>query len=287
MNIPYRFRMNISVADMQMDILVNDIVVFKNYTGAQYDTTIPLTIFVTPGENTIGVTAFTHDAAYGANPRVKAEIEAQKFDKSEDWFAVTSLEFSGKASESMEDKGLQKSILGLSRNFTAKLDQYGGLLDIRKEFSLNIKMSEWNWSRSQVMEENSPELVTLKATYVDYYNLLKNINPDSGLREASLAEMKARLSELLNDQAQAYNMTSDEVFGSMGIASMTKDPDMTLMSLGDTEDWEVELSANGRLAVFYPPDRDTILAYEFKEGGFYSQYPLRFRYDGQKWIPSR
>ncbi|MDA8708713.1 hypothetical protein N9M10_04990 [Hellea sp.] len=287
MNIPYRFRMNISVADVKMDILVNEIIVFDNYKGLKFDTTIPLTIFINPGQNTIGVTAFTGDESYGANPRVKAEIEAQEFNGKGDWFPVTSLEFSGKASEAMEDQGLQKSRLGLARNFTAKLDRFGGLLDIRKEFSLDINMSEWNWSRSQVMTENSPELATLKTTYVDYYNLLKNMNPDSGLREASLAEMKARLSELLNDQAQAYNMTSDEVFGSMGIASTTKDPDMTLMSLGDPEDWEVELSANGRLAVFYPPDRDTILAYEFKEGGFYSKYPLRFRYDGQKWIPSR
>lgn len=287
MIIPYRFRMNISVADMQMDILVNDIVVFENYTGLQYNTTIPLTIFVLPGKNTIGATAFNADTAYGANPRVKAVIEAQKFDKSEDWFEVTSLEFTGRVSETMEERGLRTSPLGISQNFTAEMNQYGSLFDIRKDFDLKINMSEWNWSKSQVMTENSPELASLRDTYVEYYNLLKNMHPDSGKREESLAEMKVRLSELLNDQAKAYTMTTDEVFNSLGMAITTEDPDMNLMPLGNPAEWDVELTADGRLAVFYPPDRDAILGYEIKEGGFYSFFPFRFRYDGQKWIPSR
>jgi len=285
--IPYRFRMNIAVADVQMDISVNDIVVFQNYMGHQINTTIPLTIFITPGTNTIGMATYTEAEAYGANPRVKAVIEAQKFDNTEDWFEVTSLEFTGRASETMEDQGVQKSPIGLSKNFTAKIDQYGGILDIRKEFDLNINMVEWNWSCSQKMTEKSPELGALRDIYVDYYNLLKNMNPQSDQRQKSLSQMKDNLSELLNDQALAYNMAPDEVFASMGMAKTTIDSDMSLIPLGNPNEWEVELSANGRLAAFYPPDRDAILGYELKEGGYYSFFPFRFRYDGQKWIPSR
>ena len=82
-------------------------------------------------------------------------------------------------------------------------------------------------------------------------------------------------------------MAPDEVFASMGMAKTTIDSDMSLIPLGNPNEWEVELSANGRLTVFYPPDRDAILGYELKEGGYYSFFPFRFRYDGQKWIPSR
>jgi len=287
MAVPYNFQVKISLEDIATNITINNIPILDNYEGYQIDTTLPVTSRILSGRNSFGGELFTDHPSYGPRPRFQAILEAQPFDESKDWFEISRIEFTGKLTPGLDVAGVKKTELSEFRELSVRFDPSIDGGTIRQYFDLEADMPDWAWSKSAALTRKSPELELLRETYVDYYKLFEDLNPESGRRASALAEIRHRLDEMLNELGQVYDISADDAFYNLGIQDTTQDSDYTLMPLGNPKKWKPAVSADGRLMALYPDDRDDILMYEFDGGGLYTSYPWKFRFDGEKWIPSR
>jgi len=287
MVVPYNFRVKISLEDIATSVTVNDIQILGNFRGNRVDTVLPVTSRILSGRNSLGASILTDHPSYGVRPRFQAILEAQPFDESKDWLEISRIEFTGKLTPGMEVAGVKKTELsefkelGISFNTSIETGR------VRQYFNLKVDMPDWAWSKSVSVSEDAPEIELLRETYIDYYKLFEDMNPNSGRRASALVEIRRRLDEMLTELGQVYDISPDDAFYNIGIEESTKDPDYTLMPLGNPKKWDSAASADGRLMELYPNDRNNIFTYEFEGGGLYTSYPWKFRFDGKKWIPSR
>ena len=287
MVVPYSFRVKISLEDIATSVTINDIQILANFDGSRIDATLPVTSRILSGRNSMGAKVFTDHPSYGVQPRFQVILEAQPFDESKDWFEISRIEFTGKLTPGLDVAGVKKTELSEFRELSVRFDPRTELGRVRQYFDLKADMPDWAWSKSVALTRKSPELELLRETYLDYYKLFEDLNPESGRRASALAEIRHRLDEMLTELGQVYDISADDAFYNLGIEDTTQDSDYTLMPLGNPKKWKPAVSADGRLMELYPNDRDDILMYEFEGGGLYTSFPWKFRYDGKKWIPSR
>jgi len=69
---------------------------------------------------------------------------------------------------------------------------------VRQYFNLKVDMPDWAWSKSVSVSEDAPEIELLRETYIDYYKLFEDMNPNSGRRASALVEIRRRLDEMLS-----------------------------------------------------------------------------------------
>jgi len=287
MVVPYNFQIKVSLEDIASNVTINNIQILANFEGNRIDATIPVTSRILSGRNSLGAGVFTDHPSYGPRPRFQAILEAQPFDESKDWLEISRIEFTGKLTPGLEVAGVKKTEISEFKELGINFNPSTEVGRVRQYFDLKVDMPDWAWSKSVSLTKKSPELELLRETYIDYYKLFQDMNPKSGRRASALVEIRRRLDEMLTELGQVYDISPDDAFYNMGIEDTTSDTDYTLMSLGNPKKWRPAVSADGRLMHLYPNDRDDIFTYEFEGGGLYDSFPWKFRYDGEKWIPSR
>jgi len=199
MVVPYSFRVKISLEDIATSVKINDIQILGNFSGNQIDTTLPVTSRIVSGRNSLGASLFTDHPSYGPRPRFQAILEAQPFDKSKDWAEISRIEFTGKLTRELEVAGIKQTELSEFKELNISFDSDLELARIRQYFDLKADMPDWAWAKSVSVPEDGPEIELLRETYVEYYKLFQDLNPESGRRASALAEIRHRLDEMLNE----------------------------------------------------------------------------------------
>jgi len=195
MVVPYNFQVRISLEDIAAEVTINDIQILGNFKGNRVDVTLPVTSRILSGRNSLDGVVFTDHPSYGPRPRFQAILEAQPFDESKDWLEISRIEFTGKLTPELEVAGVKKTELSEFKELNVNFNPHTELGTVRQYFDLKVDMPDWAWSKSDSLTKKSPELELLRETYIDYYKLFQDMNPESGKRASALLEIRRRLDE--------------------------------------------------------------------------------------------
>jgi len=260
------YGVDIDLYNVGVDIRVNDIPVYYDYSKGQLKTEVPAVSTIIDGNNTLSINAFLtkKSTEYETGAYVKATLFEQdlSFENSRKIIlATTMITLTDNSASLVTEDFISKE----KNNSEIELPQ-SKEASITVNTLINSPFPRWAWQDGQKLTNNNDTFTSLLNKYQEIHNVLENKN---------ITELKKLYNERAKETAIAYHLPSTEAgIKKLSVGNDMNDPELQLFF--STKAMEINILANGKLAQITNPLNGQPIVYVQSSPRLYHIYKFMF-----------